>query len=442
MLEQHLVALLSLGLLQPRVGRAESLAALAEVGPADAAQLLVRHKVGRIAMAVATELADGAGEPDAAGLRRLATEIGERRGHLDRSLATADEVLGALRDRLPDAHVLLMKGLVARDRYPADRPRDVGDADLWTPDVDTGWRVAAALRDLGYEYETAELPWLKREMDGTLFGQIKLLDPADRTIAVDIHMGPYSIRYCGLIRFVASADQPPWGPLTREDNLCGVIGNVAGDCFIDAKTINDVVTALTPDRGYRMDLAYVAERLAEAGLSGFVNALVDVTASVCALREEQVAALSALRVDTEPEQIGLTATPDPDRRVRLVTDHAREMGHRLTNDPAAAAHIADEARSAYQTAKRYRMVRLDPQRSFLPELNPWTCLRLAPQPMLHELFQRTLSLPFPVQRTTALAHGLDRIESRMGDLVRFGDDVFVPTLDYVFPALLVYGRPE
>lgn len=431
----QLIHLLGLGLLQPRATRAESIAVVDEIGPHEAAAVVVRHKVGDIACTVAAEL--GAASPH---LATFAEEITRLRAEAVRSIATAADLLATLRDRLPDVRALLMKGMAAREWYPTAYARDVGDVDLWTPTVDDAFRIVGVLRELGYDYETAELPWLKRDLDGTLIGQVKLLHENGRA-AVDLHAGPYSIRYCGLIRFGRSAESRPWGTMSPEDNLCAVIGNIAGDCFIDAKTMNDVLLLLSPREGGRLDLDYVAGTLAEAGLSEFTNALLDAITSACAVGDHQAAAMVRLRRGSAAENLELAREPDAQRRVRAVVDHAEAVARRMTGDVHAARRIAGQARTAYETPKRYQLVRLDEERSFLPELNPWTCLRLAPQRTLRDLFQRDVSLSFPVDRTTPLAPGLDLLAGRIGNLVRFGDDVFVPTLDYVFPALLVYGEP-
>jgi putative nucleotidyltransferase-like protein len=436
----QLAHLLGLGLLQARATRAESLAVVDEIGPLDAAAVVVRHKVGNIARAVAVELGAATDARNHDRLATFAAEITSLRAEAERSIATATEVLAILRAQLPDVDVLLMKGVAAREWYPSAYTRDVGDVDLWTPTVDDAFRIVSVLHELGYDYETAELPWLKRDLDGTLIGQIKLLHENGRA-AVDVHAGPYSIRYCGLIRFRKSSGLPSWGTMSPEDNLCAVIGNVAGDCFIDAKTMNDVLLLLGRHEGTSLDLDYVADTLADAGLAGFTNALLDAIASACAVNDHQAVAIACLRRGSVSEDLGLSREPDTRRRVQAVVDHAEAVARRMTGDAAAAHRIANQARVAYETPKRYRMVRLDEDRSFLPELNPWTCLRLAPQRTLRDLFQHDVSLSFPVEHITPLASGLELLASKIGNLVRFGEDVFVPTLDYVFPALLVYGEP-
>jgi hypothetical protein len=433
----HHLCVLSLGMLRPAAGDRAAVADVAAMGPAAAAQLLVRHKVAGLARAAATELAAAGTSTGAAALQALDREIAALRRPDHGGIDTAGQLLAKLRERLPQAPVRVMKGLAVRDWYPRGRPRDVGDVDLWVADAATGWRVAGILRELGYDYETAELPWLKRDMDGTLFGQLKMLDPAGRLAAVDIHIGPYSVRYSGLIRFERSAGGEPWTPLAREDNLCAVIGNAAGDCFIDVKTVNDVLTCLAAP----VDLAYVTATLEAAGLAPFTAAVARVLAESCALTDAERAALETLRGDAGPEPLGLSAEPEAPLRVRLVRAHTADTVRRLTADPGRAEAVAEQAREAYETVKRYRLVRLDRDRSFLPELNPWTCLRLAPQRMLRELFGHAAQIPFRVSTCTPLTDGLELLSGPTGQLVRYGDDVFVPTLDYVFPALLVFGEP-
>ncbi|NRQ37365.1 hypothetical protein HII36_36845 [Nonomuraea sp. NN258] len=396
------------------------------------AWLLLRHKVTHIALARIRQAVAEDGQ-DAPRLRELDREITRLTSRREEQFGTAGDVLAALRAAEPELPVQLMKGLAARKWYPAGLRRDVGDADLWVAEIDHGWRLAAALRGLGYTYESAELPWIKGDPHGRLFGQIRMLGPDGGSVSVDLHIGPYSVRYCGMLGFHRSGDLPPWSELVWEDNLCAVIVNAAGDCFIDAKTVNDLVVSLDQP----LDFSYVAERIAEAELSGFLAALLDVVAAECSLGDEQSARLRALRGEQAAEPLGLAWAPEAAKRVDLVAEHADRAALRLTGDREQAAAISAAARAAYSAGKPYRLVRDRPGRGRLPELNPWTCVRLAPQELLRDLFGRPTADPFPVTGSDGLAAELELIRGGPGDLLRFRTEVFVPTTDYAFPVGLV-----
>ncbi|WP_433493628.1 hypothetical protein ACQP26_19655 [Micromonospora sp. CA-248089] len=432
---EMLSAIVSIGLLQPRVPIELSIDAMRQLGVDATVDVICKHKVTRLAR---WRLSKAAAERpmDADFVRSVSSAVGARRSVLDRRFRSAGGTLTALSTALPDTPVRLMKGLAAQRWYPEESLRDVGDADLWTPDLESGWKVVGALRSLGYIYEAGELPWVKGDLRGNLFGQMRLLGPDEESISVDVHTGPYSIRYCGLLHFRKSMSSAPWQPLALEDNLCAVIGNIAGDCFIDGKTVNDCIVTLTGG----LDTEYVRSRIEEADLSGFMAALFEVVGQLSDLTPEQAATLDRLGRDLEPEGIGLSQAPDPELRIELVAAHAEKAGLRLTDDQDLAGEISTHARSAYSNGTRYRLMRDSPTRGQLPELKPWTCVRLAPQELLRAAFRRSRGESYLIERRFQLSESLEVLRGPSGDLVRFDEDVFVPTVDYSFPVGLVEGQ--
>lgn len=428
------MAVLGLGLLAPRVTAAESLSVLRELGPVQAAGLVARHKVRRIAAIRAVREAGG---PTSDLIREFLAELDRLGASRERRTGTMARQLDGLRRRTASLPVRLMKGVGMAGWYSSELPRDIGDADLWLPTIDDCLRLVAELRDMGYDYEPREMSWLKGDLEGVVFGQFHLRHPDTDRLDMDLHVGPYSICYCGLIRFTASAGGDPWTPLTDEDNLCAVIGNAVGDCVIDAKTINDLVHA--SDR--RIDLDYVARTLAAAEFGGFVNALVDCVQSMCVLRPEQSATLDGMRTEDTTETVPLVGAAGDSPRTRLVTAHTRRMVRRLTGDPVAAERIAADAERAYGTSHQVSLRAAGGAPSRLPELNPWTCVRLAPQPLLRTTMNITERVPVGSSRTL-LAADLELLETDVGDLVRHRDDVFLPTVDYVFGEELVRAEPS
>ncbi|NKE60683.1 hypothetical protein FXN61_29395 [Lentzea sp. PSKA42] len=101
---------------------------------------------------------------------------------------------------------------------------------------------------------------------------LKLVTPTRDAISVDVHAGPYSVRHCGRMPLHAltcadgrksEADEFPAIDVT--DNLTCVLSNAAGDCFVDAKSINDIYLALAMD----VDVRRLHATLDEAALLPF-----------------------------------------------------------------------------------------------------------------------------------------------------------------------------
>jgi len=430
-------ALLSFGLLRPRATIDESVAALRELGPTPAAQVIARHKVRRLTRRRIAAALPGA-DPETTGLlETFDAEVVRLGAPRERRGTDLDRQIAEFRARAGDLPVRFMKGLGVRDWYSEAAQRDIGDADLWLPDMDTGLRFTAVLRDLGFFYEPGEMPWLKRDMSGVLFGQFRMQHADPERVDVDVHIGPYSVRYCGLIDFAASQGGAGWTPLTDEDNLCAVIGNAAGDCLIDGKVVNDLVLAT----GRGLDLEYVRRQLEQAGLTGFANNLIDRTKEICALDDDQVAVLSALRTDGPAEEMVFAAADDDDLRTELVVAHARSVAQRLTGSESTAEGIAEQARAAYGNPRSFRIRTAGGAPHRLPTMNPWTCVRLAPQPLVRRMSGRTERVPVR-GRQTALSESLTLVEAEVGDLLLFRDDVFLPTLDYLFCSQLVTAEPQ
>lgn len=407
-----------------------------EFGPSPAAEVITRHKIRRIVRErVKTALATATGS-DASLLRRFDSEVARLGAPRETRGTDLDAQVAEFRSRTADLPVRLMKGLGVCSWYPSGQRRDIGDADLWVPDMDSGLSLASMLRDLGFTYEPGEMPWLKRDMSGTLFGQFRMQHPAPDRVDVDIHIGPYSVRYCGLIEFSRSRENEAWTPLADEDNLCAVIGNAAGDCFIEAKAINDIVVAI----GRPLDFDYVVGALRQAGLTGFFNTVIDRVQEVCDLDVDQRATLDRLRTDDTAEDVPLVATDDDLRRTGLVAAHTRRVAESMTGDAAVAERIARDAEHAYGNPRSFRLRTSGGKPHRLPDMNPWTCVRLAPQPLIRRIANRHERVP--VQgRHTRLAEHLELIEAEDGDLLRFRGDVFLPTTDYLFCSRLVVAEP-
>jgi hypothetical protein len=433
--------LLSFGLLQPAHEGAALLSALAELGPVTAADLLFRHKISTMSKDTAQRLAEGAGEAERALLLELAQCITSRASVMAARWASAPAV-GALVARFAaeeDVTWWTMKGFSFRPLYPEGKVRDVGDLDVLVGDLDQAWRLARRLREDGYIYLDVELPWFKRDVrTGELYGQIRLTTPNRDRLSIDIHAGPYSIRHCGLmpLRRTTEGQGSPGGPLAFEDDMCAVVANAAGDCFITAKMINDLLLCL--DRS--PDVRYLHETLGSGGLLPFFVTCLDRLKAWCALTPEQAERLAALYPAVAAEPVPPLDRADPAERCEVTVEHARETAVRaLGLSPEQAAAVAVSARAAYGKDHPLQLV---PDAQAQPVdwdgLNNWTCVRLVPAELaVAQAASQDTAMARRVTEPVALSEQMVREGTGTDSVVRAIGDTFVPTVDFALPAGLV-----
>jgi hypothetical protein len=435
---------LALGALRPR----DAGGALPPVDPAAAAALLERHKVRGLAAerlaarrdvharAVADALAPAAGKAAArsAAARRLAADVAAESAHQGWTVRG-------------------MKGIAAQRWYADPGRRDVSDLDLWVPDLETALRLGGWLRRRrGHRPAAFELPWVKTAQpaagrDGeplgtaakTVYGVMMLEPPDDSSVHVDVHVGDYSVRHCahlavGTPAGSAAGEQPvtPEGLtlLSREDTLCCIVANAAGDVFADLKTANDLLLALGDDR---VDWDAVRDRLARVRLLGFLAVLLDRLAELEELDADTAERVRALRPPGGEPAPDLVAA-DWGLRRRVTVRHAWEVGREQS-----WPHAARLAATAYRYYRRPHRLRLGRgvsglSRPFRLETNPWTCVRLVPVTELAALAGRDAPSPPPFPDP---ARGLRTIATDDGDVVDLGGEIFLPTVHYrVSPAHL------
>ncbi|MEV4556241.1 nucleotidyltransferase family protein [Kitasatospora sp. NPDC049285] len=433
-------ALLAFGLLQPARQRTEMLAALAEVGPAAAADLLFRHKISTMARATALRLADQGGEH-----RELLVELADRitaRAAVMADRWASSAAVGAAVTRFAEEEGITwwtMKGFSFRPLYPAGTVRDVGDLDVLVGTVDDAWRLARRLRADGYIYLDIELPWFKRDLrTGELYGQIRLTTAERNRLSIDIHAGPYSVRHCGLMPLgrTAGGGGTPGGPVAFEDDIAAVVANAAGDRFITAKAVNDLLLSL--DRA--PDARYLHETLDAAGLLPFLATCLGRVTAWCELTADQAQALAALLPDVAAEPVPPVDRADPAERCEITVAHARETALRVLGlPPERADAVAASAREAYGKDHPLQVV---PDAEAQPVdwagLNNWTCVRLVPVELAAALVEPGAAAASAGRgEASALSEEMVREETGGGTLIRAIGDSFVPTVDFALPAGLV-----
>ncbi|MEU4771532.1 nucleotidyltransferase family protein [Micromonospora sp. NPDC023644] len=410
-----------------------TVAAVEAVGPAAAAALLKTHKTSRIAHARAIS-----SEFDI--LRQVARALEPHIDTITARVDTGPEVIrrfaGYAREH--DISWWFMKGFALRDRYPQGLPRDVGDMDVQVSTLDDAWRLARLLREDGYGYPDGEVPWFKRDITtGELYGQVRVVTPRRDRVSVDFHAGPYSVRHCGRMHLGQGPSMPSEGPLSWVDNICCVLGNAAGDCFIDLKTVNDIVLCL-PELH---DASALHARLDEAGLLPFLTTCLDRVARWSRLDARQQDQLARLMPDCTAEPEPPLLDDQPGFRLSVTVDHARAVARRwFPDDPTRVEQVAATAAEAYGNEHPLRLATSDETRpARLPELNNWTCVRLVPAALAQRVLDPAghLDAPRAQPRLSALTEEVTVAGHDCGDLVTAIGDTFVPTVDFALTPGLV-----
>lgn len=346
-------------------------------------------------------------------------EMASHVARLARANASMAELIGAVEEASPfGSTVALMKGAAARSWYPEPLLRDVGDLDLMVCCADHAFGLARNLRSLGYAPALWEPPWVKRTYgDDATYGQLNLVSPEGKRLAVDIHFGGYSVRHCGFL------------PAPREVSdatfqLACVIANAAGDCKITGKDLNDVALA-TVDGG--VQLTDLAEVLDDCQLNRFLSSLLALVLTTHDLPDEVEREFVRCMATYPPER------PDADqktfewqRRWAATVLHAWKVGSRRST--LVACRTSSTAAVYYSRRLRLRRTRFSRTlRWHTPA--PWTCVRLIP-------------LTVDVDGV-AVEHGAPAFDAdeglRRGTLGRHqvvvsGDQVFAPTVFYGLPA--------
>ncbi|GGS49128.1 hypothetical protein GCM10010221_55230 [Streptomyces parvus] len=433
--------LLSFGILQPRHGTPELLDALRQVGSREAADLLFRHKISSMSRATAESLALTAAPED----RELFTEFAERlaeRASVMASRWSSSAEVGRLVTRFAEEEGVswwTMKGFSFRPLYPEGCRRDVGDLDVLVTTMDDAWKLARRLREDSYIYLDIELPWFKRDVTtGELYGQIRLTTPNRDRLSIDIHAGPYSVRHCAVmpLRRTWEGHGTPGGPLAFEDDVCAVVANAAGDCFVTAKMVNDLLLCLERD----LDIAYVHATLDHAGLLPFLATCLGRVRDWCEVTPAQSEQIARLTPALSPEPVPPVTGADGDVRCEVTVAHARGIAGRLfPQDAGRVESVAASALDAYGTDHPLRLVREDEVQPLVwDDLNNWTCVRLVPQELA--VARLVGGEPKPQARVEpgrALSEQVTVVGTGSGTLVHAIGDTFVPTVDFALPDTLV-----
>jgi hypothetical protein len=346
---------------------------------------------------------------------QLLTLIDERRAAADQRMQTIPGLVDVIEEGAGtiDARWALMKGCSIRERYDDKRLRDVGDVDVWVPTARDAWQLSEFLLPLGYIYAPWELPWFKGMPAGDgLYGQVRVVRRELDRAAVDFHFGPYSVRHCGTMSLGRYANHL----LAPEDDIVAVIGNGAGDCRFDLKSVNDLDVLLPVVD----DVARVHALLEEGGLLPFLRGCLSRIRelnSLPASLHKQLDRLEPAEGPTEDVQVSAAAAD----RLRIAQTVAHSVDIALRDHSGHVREIVVSAADAYSYEHPLTVCPVPGLRIGRP-VN-WECVRLIPcdgdaSGLVKQATARELEDSIRVL-------GLEQ-----GDLVAVGDRIFVPTVDF------------
>lgn len=416
------------GTLAPNLDPQQAWHVLAGTASETVADVLQREKVCRRVVEQLSAVAPA----DASELRAAA------QSQLEWTAAVADgfervvPVLERLADEL-QIPVWLIKGAAARRWYDRPELRDVSDIDIMVPDIRSAFALAQKLRRHGFSYEPQEIPWFKRDIvSGALYGQINLRFPADvGPPSVDIHFAGYSVRHCGFLPLPTGlSSEGGLSYFTHEQNLPLLIGNAAGDHRITTKDVNDLLITL----GQRdLHWEHILDVLETAQLLGFFRCMLDRLVATAIPSPDVTEVVRDLLRRSRPEAPRPLPSFEDARRWAATTAHAWHIG-RGESVARGVAWTVSAARY-YAGALRPHLGRSS--RPFrIRSLDPATCVRLLPRAELE-----ALRCAGPVSRDSPsvsrisgpgleIGETLQVLPTESGDLVRVGDEVFVPTVWY------------
>jgi hypothetical protein len=137
----------------------------------------------------------------------------------------------------------LIKGRATERFYPQPGLRHVGDIDLHVAHWPDAADLLLGLRDRGWDWDEREVPWLKWDSQHP-YGQWALVVRRGQQpiLRLDLHIGPYSVGYCGLIGplgFEPVGDAYPVAQATAATSLVLLAAHAAGDGLLTVKDVND-----------------------------------------------------------------------------------------------------------------------------------------------------------------------------------------------------------
>jgi hypothetical protein len=442
---QELLALMSAASLQPRFSIEQSVAAVEAIGGLKAGHFLAHQRAWSILVQRLRPAVQDS--PAVRECYEVLRPEAERRRGMHAALPDNLRRLESLATKC-GIEVFAFKGLGSRTMYCDPTVRDFSDLDIFVRDRADAARLSRCIREeFGYSHNDQELPWFKYDAStGLLYGQINLVAPADGSgIGVDLHFGDYSVRHCGRLELIGSLPLLRGGMHTMplEENLACMVNNAAGDYFVTAKDINDLLMAFALPS---FDVTRFVAPLRRANLMGFFKFMAARLRSVAVLTAEQEARLNSIQLTRTFEPAPTVNAPNWRRRCLGTTVHA--YGISRPRGLLPAAKIAISGYRYYRKPLKLTVIAKVPRGGPEPlGLNQWTCVRLVPLDLALRLAAAHPAQPpapagperLGTARTSAFPGdpGIERITTPAGTLMRVDGETFVGTVFYRIPVGLI-----
>jgi len=413
------------GSLRPRFGLDQAAAALTQFPVECVAQTVLAQGTARQVIRRLEAVT-----PDLAGQLRKQSAVTRHLERIDSVAAGRTSCLEFLDEILKRIEISAwgIKGVAALCWYGDSADRDLGDVDVMVSSVADGFALAAELLAAGYDYDERELPWLKRDYDGTLYGQANLRsEPPGTRPNIDIHFGGYSVRHSGRLPVAVMPGSHGLSYYDMQSNLPMIVGNSAGDCWITVKDMNDLYLALSSTK--ELDWPPLLESLREVRLLEFFNQMLRMLRKTHALEPDTEELLA--RLTTLIGRPGEWPAPGPRRsmmrRSLATTLHAARLG--LRRSPWDAVVQASTA-ARYYSGRLALRPRIGNRRTDFPRLNSWTCIRLVPVTLVAGKWNIAAC---PSAHTEEVIPGVHSdtvtvIHTPSGDLLKAARTVFAPTV--------------
>lgn len=322
--------------------------------------------------------------------------------------------------------VRVMKGLALRTYYRHPEWRHEGDIDLHVSTWPAAREVAARLRTTGWDWDTAELPWLKWTDDGHLYGQLSLVldGPEEADTRVDLHIGPYSVGHGGLMPLVGWHEREVLGVAVRvpstESALALIGAHAMNDCLLSQKDVNDVAEIIAAEQdidwGSVEELAHCAQAAA---------AIRQIRRQVELGRRASADGRDVPEIATGPLTVrGFTGLRRALRFGRLALSDERRRGGVL-----GAAPVAIDAIRYYNADLAPRLVPTGGEDMSTASRGRTSCWRLVPAPVWSEWNGAGDAAQNGARtRATTLGEDLTMISGESGSALVTMGEVFVPTI--------------
>ena len=313
----------------------------------------------------------------------------------------------------------VMKGWCVRRYYPDPEVRLTRDLDIHFASLERAVPFVARLRERGWEWDSNELPWVKWDDNRKMYGQMNLVLRVRGSLVsrVDVHVGPYSVGYGGVMPLSGFEEAEVEGVRIQcTDRATSVEVMAAHSAAAGWTSLTDVNDLWFLSRG-SVGWASVIKVCSEAGAGAVLSQLSEV-AGMLYTTQVMTVTLPGVRVPWTPPtgwQRSIHAA-----RLTWAQEGRHHLGARLVRAVGAFRYYSADLRPG--TVRP-----VTPSPSTEAVRTRFNCWRLVPAPVWPE------DIAHPVEHANefgeeALSREVAIVARGHGTAVRLGHDVFIPTL--------------